>query len=292
MENEKKGYGLQPLTEDKRDFSHDVVFGSPKLAELPTGDFFVSHPLKIKDQGMTDFCAGYAAAAVSEDQEDVEINPEYTWQIAKAMIGEEAWKEWGMNLRDICKAAVATGFLDQEYYPFENQEVDRDFLANPANWPKDLAMLAADHRKNSFFAVDGPYDTFDNFRAVMYANRTGRRSILTGVKWRQSWEATPGGVIPKSYEEEGTGHALKIFGQMDIHGELHLVAQLSNGEEIGDKGLFYFPREVINKEFVFGAFTFKDMPKDYAQYHNENGIRITDNVFLKFIKVFKKFLNI
>lgn len=289
---------LQPLPPDERDFSHDVVFGSVSREELPEGDFFVSEPLLIKDQDKkfsSDFCGGFASAAVSEDQELVELNGEFSFQAAKKLIGGDAWKSWGLNLRDVCKAGCDIGFLEQEYYPFENRDdINRDFVANPANWPEDLDMLAADHRKASYFIVDGPHDTFDNFRSVMWKNRSESRSILTGVAWRDSWTLANNGIIPRTgwENEQKTGHAIKIFGQILLKDPenpgkmaLYLIAQLSNGSDIGDKGLFYFPREVVNSQFIFGAFTFKDLPKEKAQYLNENGLNINDSRTYKLLKV-------
>ena len=233
------GTGLQEQEKDPRDFSHDRVFGSATLAEFPI-EFFSAEPMGIKDQKLTDFCAGYAGAAVSEDQEAVLLNPEYIWVQAKKALGGEEWKKWGLRLRDLCLAAVNKGFLEQEYYPFENQAVDRDHIANPANWSEELDMLSYEHRKNSFFDVDGPYDTFDNFRSVLWLNRNEQRSILTGSLWRQSWNSAPRGVIPRTgWETElGTGHAFKVFGWLLMQNdqytspEPHLVAQLSNFNRI------------------------------------------------------------
>lgn len=109
-------------------------------------------------------------------------------------------------------------------------------------------------------------DTFDKIRATLWQNRGEERSVLAGCTWRQEWTRAPGGLIPRSYGNGGFGHAFKIFGWKKIDGETYLVAQLSNGSEIGDGGIFYFPRSVVNKEFTYGLFTFKDMPREEAEY--------------------------
>lgn len=287
--------GLLPLPEDPRDFSHEVVFGAPARNELPEGDFFVSEPIKIKDQGQTDFCAGYAAAAVSEDQEHVELNGEYIFAETKRRLGGNAWQKYGLNLRDVAKTICDIGSIEQEYYPFEyRNDVDRDFIANPANWADDLKMLAAEHRKGAFFAVDGPYDTFDNIRAILWKHRREGRSVLTGLGWRRSWNTAERGVVPRTgWETEAWfGHAVKIFGQIllpdpEHEGKetLYLVVQNSWGDGYGDGGIFYFPREVVNSQFVFGAFVFKDLPKETAQYLNENKLRVDASRFTKLITV-------
>ena len=301
---EKKilGTGLQMLPTDKRDFSHAVVFGALAVDYLPKDDFFSSELLGIKDQGPYDFCAGFAATEISEDQEAVELNPFFTFAAAKRLLGGDAWKAWGLNLRDVCEAGTKVGFLEEEYYPFANRtDLTRDFLANPANWPADLDMLAADHRKASYFAVDGPHDTFDNIRSVMWQNRMEARSVLAGCAWRYSWNNAKGGIIPRTgwENEKGFGHAFKVFGQMWLDDPenpgkkaLYLVMVNSWGPKVGDNGIFYFSREVVNREFSpYGAFTFKDLPKSDAKFHNDNGVCVDASVVTKLIKAIMASLN-
>lgn len=290
----EKKYCLQPLPPDD-DFSHSRVFGILGLSELPTQDFFVSEPREIKNQDInypSDFCAAYAACEVSEDQEAVNLVPEYTFAKAKQLLAvkqsDNILEQYGLNLRDVCMAALQ-GFLERDYDPFgcdtENRP-ERTFIADWRNWPADLDQLAADHRKNSFFTIDGPYDRFDNYRMAMWQNRAESRSILTGVYWRQSWTQAPQGVIPPTYEETPRlPHALKIFGQVTIDGVMYLAAQLSDGATIGDCGVFYFSREIVNKEFGFGEFTFKDMPKAKAKYYHENNVSVEDSFIVRTCKV-------
>lgn len=301
--------GLLPKPENKKPYSLTTVFGAPKIEDLPTGEFFVGEPMEIKNQDInypSDFCASYGASEVSEDQEMVSLVPEWTFAQAKRLIIEDneltdeneiqnVIHAWGLNLDDICRAAVHYGFLERDYDPFHcetEQRPERNFLADYRNWPVDLEMLGSEHRKNSFFECDGPYDTFDKLRAAMYLNRKERRSILTGAFWRRSWQDAKDGIIEdRDYSNErGGGHAFKIFGQLIINGEIHLICQLSNGDKVGDKGLYYFPRGVVNKEFTFGAYTFKDMPAGIAKYHSENGLRIDDSPIAKLFKVLWLFL--
>lgn len=300
MKEEKlpHGTGLQELPVDTRDFSFDQTFGSPDVSELPTEDFFVSEPMEIKDQDInyiSDFCAAYAASSVSEDQEGVELVPEYTFAKAKQIVAEDrkafseddiiqTINEFGLNLRDICRASCKFGFLERIYDPFhcntENRPPRGD-LADWRRWPADLDMLAFEHRKSSFFFVDGHNDFFDNIRATLWKNRPEQRSVIVGARWRPSWSKAKGGIISSSVydiNERGGGHAFKIFGQMNVEvngkKELCLLAQLSNGKKWGDGGIFYFTREVANREIApFGAYTFKDLSKEKAQTLKDLGIR-------------------
>ena len=310
MQSDVQKFGLIPETPDPRDFSQEKVFGAISLTDVPNGDFFVSDPIKIKNQGGTDFCVGFAAAAVVEDHEHTELSGPFLYSAAKKLITEtsgnsEEWRKWGLQIRDVCNVLIKVGALEEDLSPFKGETSDylRDDLANPKNWGEDYEMLAAEHRQSSYFNVDGPHDTFDNFRAALWRGKQSGGSILTGVLWRYSWSQAPGGIIPKDYDatEGGEPHALKIFGQMlvklhehDQYGcledgscdipeseELMLVAQLSNGEDIGDKGLFYLPRNVVNKEFVYGAKQFSDMPKGEAKTYMEHGLKVNDGRFYK-----------
>lgn len=289
----KIGGGLNPLPEDKRDFSHDAVFGSIKKEELPAIDFVVSEPLGIKDQGETDFCTAYATCASSEDQEGILLNPEFIFMMSKVL--SKNLNAYGQDLRVIMKAHCKFGTIEQQYFPFPyDNSTPRNVIVDPKNWDlNNLSGLAYEHRKNSFFIVDGPYDIFDNFRSSMWMHKEELKSISTGAGWRDSWTKAPGGVIEDiDYSNEPESpHAFKIYGQKTINGVLYLIAQLSNGIDIGDQGLFYFPRGVVNREFKFGAFMFNDMPKEMAQYHAENGISIDDGLWTRARKIFRTIIH-
>ena len=64
------GGGLLELPVDERDFQFGQLFTLPSLDEIPH-EFYVSKPLKIKDQGDSDLCTAFAATSVSEDQEAI-----------------------------------------------------------------------------------------------------------------------------------------------------------------------------------------------------------------------------
>lgn len=114
-------------------------------------------------------------------------------------------------------------------------------------------------------------DIFDRIRCTLWQNRHEERSILTGCVWRSEWINTPGGVINKIESSGVFGHALKIFGWKQINNEPYLIAQLSNGINNGDNGIFYFSRTVVNQAFTFNAFTFSDLEKEEAQYYISKG---------------------
>lgn len=279
------GGGLTELPEDARDFSHDAVFGSVRAEELPTGDFIVSPPLVIRDQGDTDMCTAFATVAASEDQEAVLLDPNFSFFATKVLVQEDP-DSWGADLRSACKSHVDYGALEEEYAPFQFT-AKREQVLDQKIWDEDHKALAYEHRKNTFFAVDGPHDLFDNIRMRLWMGRFKMQSVITGAKWRRTWTDTPAGMIPEEYEETGTPHAFVFKGQRRFPGESEprLIAQLSNGQDVGDKGIFYFPRSVVNKEFRFGAFIFEDLPRSKAENHLYYGTKESENLFSRWAKI-------
>lgn len=254
--------GLHPLKEDVRDFSLAGFFDQIQLKDIPSMDFCIEGNRVIKDQGSTDYCSAYAVTTASSYQEEVDLCPEYQFFKTKEIMGNP--DEWGCSLREACKSAVKYGSLPVT--SLETVQIDitsRVQVLNPSSWPSFFDVQAYNHRKQTYFQVDGRYDTFDNIRAALWQNIKDKRAIVVGACWKQEWTDAPGGVIPEGTFAGGFGHAFILIGQKKINNQLYLVAQLSNGSFIGDNGLFYFPRSVVNKEMSpFGAFMFQDVARE------------------------------
>ncbi|MES2060220.1 MAG: hypothetical protein V4438_04285 [Patescibacteria group bacterium] len=285
------GFGLHPLPpkapKEQEDFSLAGVFGIPALPCLPEGDFFVSSPIKIKTQALDDNCSGCATAAVSEDQEGEELSGEFQFFVTKTIVLKGS-KTWGADLRSAALSSVNVGSLPQSIADMHLKDPhDRDAVLNPDTWPCALFEIAKRYAKGSMFKIDYPWDTFTNIRAALYQHRyaitSEKNSILLGSKWYPDWTHAPNGVIPKFYSQDNAGgHAFKCFGQKLINGEIYLAMQLSNGEEIGDKGEFYFPKDVVNKEFTpYGQFMLNDMPKEKAKFLSNNGLSVNSSPIAK-----------
>lgn len=302
MENQikEKGTGLLPLPENpgqSKDFSHSVVFGATRIDQIPDNFSTGIVPVKIKDQKQLDFCAGFSSSEVSEDQEGIELDP--LWQFAQIkrvmMKNGGTLESYGADLRSAGMALVTYGSIPQKISPI-NINNERDYLANWKNWPKTLEADAIKYKKKSMFFVDGPNDIFDNIRVVLWKNKPRKMSVLVGCSWRRSWTYAPNGVIPATgWENEGGGgHALKIFDQKVINSVPYLCVQNSWGEGVGDKGVFYFPREVINSQFgPYGQIYFSDMSVNDAKYYNEINASVHDYWFVVIAKaLFGAFINL
>jgi hypothetical protein len=275
--DEKFGFGLLPTPADKRDFSLGGVFGQADISIVPNEDFTVSTPLKIKDQGRSDMCTAYSLSAISEDQELIQLDENFTFAKIKEERGE--YKQWGGDLRSGCKVATKVGFIAKDESPLYQETVGRDFVANWKNWEKfpELIDKAQRHKKFSYFKVDGRYDIFDNMRLALWEGRNEKQSIYTGANWQSGWTYAKGGVIPKTITDKGAGHAFKVFGQKMINREPYLMVQNSFGTEVGDGGIYYFPRVIVNHYFTFGSYQFKDMPPEQAKELNDKIVPIELN---------------
>ena len=264
MINKNTKPGLRSLPLDSRDFSYQKVFGTVKVPDV---DFEIGIPLKIENQKETDYCAAMASSSVAEDHEKVDLDPLFSFAAIKSI--DKQPQEWGSDLRSTCKAATKIGFIEKKdaIYTIDDP---REKIVYLNNWPSELIKKAKKHKQASYFRVDEGKDIFESFRRALWQNRATRCSILTGVVWRACWTEAKDGIIPEEETEQWFGHALKLYAVKIIDGKPYLKAQLSNGEDIGSNGIFFFPKEVINRDFTFGAFQFNDISKEEAKKKSWN----------------------
>lgn len=266
-----QNFGLKPLPKDDRDFKLGAVFNLPKLEELPN-EFIVGTPA-IKNQEQTDFCSAFASSTISELQEEVELAPEWVFAASKTLSG--APEEWGQDLRTICKTHTKIGAPEAKDVPFNASNKDAQFLRYIKNYP---TVDASKHKKESYFKITGQYDSYDNIRASLWKFKKEKRGVIIGVMW--SWPSNQSRI--QWVGIGGYGHALAVIGW----NKKGMIVQNSWGKKVGDDGLFYISREVIN-HFVddYGAFMFVDMPKEDAQYYIDNNVKVDTNWLLMQIQV-------
>lgn len=276
-------HGLRPLPYDARDVKFGAVFPLGAITDLPE-EFTVAEPLEMLDQGMSDTCAGHASVEVSEDEEGVALDPLY--QFAKAKQDEGTFETWGADLRMVAKTFIDWGSIEKSLAPFTLLE-PREKWADWKNYPASLDTAAAKHKKDSFAFVSGPNDHFDNCRLTMYKAVTElgiKKSIFTGAMWCPEWTPAQGGVVDFVGNPQ-SGHAVKFFGWKTINGIPYMKVQLSNGTDIGDKGIYYFSRDVVNKCFQdFGNIVFTPLSASKLKTYHSLGIEFGDGFLTKIWK--------
>lgn len=251
--------GLLKTTKDPRDYSYSLTFGA---STKPLPEEYLIEPLSIKNQQDTDFCTAAAACVLAEAQDGVEFG--FEWLFSR--YGKPG--VYGADLRTAMKAGI-NGFLPVKNTPFTVNDRDRDFLADKNNWPYNLNIIATVYGKQKFFNVK---NNFEIVKRALWDNRHQRRAILTGVMWYDEWTYSKNGYIPFEYNTQAGLHAIAIVG---FKGD-YLVVQNSYGEGIGDKGLFYFSKEVFDREFSEPMFMYVDL--------EDNGpIQTTGNIFQRLL---------
>ena len=272
--------GLKILPKDERDFKHHVVFRTGALT-LPTE--FCLDGLTVKDQGDTDFCSAFATSTANGSQYPADLCPEYAFAKGKEISGDP--DAYGQELRTACKAHINYGCILASINPFPFETTLRSTIADWTKWNPSLDISAILYRQGSFFSVN---PTLADIKQAIYQQKS---PVVTGMSFRQSWIMAPGGVIPETYEDGGSGHAFLFKGVKIINGKEYLIAHLSNGTNIGDNGIFYFSDAVVQKEATFGNFVFTPLPKDSAQYYNNNKISVYQSWLSQMLTILKNMLN-
>lgn len=214
-----------------------------------------SIPINILSQFDLDFCVGFSTVELQYALWGTHFDPLYQMQKIKRIRGE--YNQFGANLRDGVSSAKIYGSLPTPYAPYTHNgsagDKTRDFLANWANWPLGLDTNALKYKVAAYYTVDGPYDIFDNMRQILSMHKTQREGVTFGLEWHPEWNYVPGGVIPDVMPtSQGEGHDMAFIGQKTINGKMYLIAQQSWSESFGDKGLFYFPRTIIDQSYQIG----------------------------------------
>lgn len=246
--------GLLKTPVEKQKFSFGGVFGYD-LKDLPE-EYSLGPVLEIKNQNIPSpsfVCVAESLCSVSEYQEGVALEPAWTIKVISEILGNTSWLNKGTDLATGAKAALK-GFLERHNAPHSVEKQGVEYCANSANWDAFWGNLALNHAKQSWFWIgtSGKLKMFDAIRGSMWRFKDEKRAVQTGVMWHYEW-------TEKYIASEGTpsgAHAICITGWK---GEF-LKIQNSVGKEIGESGIQWMHKDLVNKLFKFGAIMFADMP--------------------------------
>jgi hypothetical protein len=246
--------GTRPWRWDPRErgFSHNKYFGAPNLDLLPKdGLHRVRRP--IENQGPTLRCGAYSSAVSNGYLRKLRFHPD--WQAKK--IGQKQGRNvdnYGSEPRAIMNALRDCGSL---FYDLSNIRLDTHGVAKSGDWnsyPDTLDIKAEANRISGYLGVDGAHDYFDDIRWALF-NAFDRNSDTGAVvhafsQWYDEWTQASHAIIQPGYDNAIGWHTYLFIDWCLINGTEYLVAQNSYGTNVGDKGFFYFPREVVNREFA------------------------------------------
>lgn len=278
IENNLMGGGLIPPKKEDKKFSFGAILGYPPISELP--ESFLLEPLRILNQYSSDMCVAFSIVGAREHQEKKELSPEYLFKNIKKLQGD--WRSWGADPKTGAKALME-GLIDKPENPFPLENFDRDWIANWGNWTQNIDALADVKTENYFWIGETSGNMFDNIRQAIWKFRDEKRAVVVGAIWKNEWTYAPLGKIPSKYNSDGFGHAFLVVGWTKDE----LILQLSNGTGIGDKGLFYMSKEVVNKETLF-ALMFKDIEESKESIlERSEKYRSKKNFFTRFAAIFR-----
>lgn len=242
-----KNSGLRPREQGFRDYSYKrfrKAFGAGQF--VPRNDSYDSTPswIPILDQGPDDCCTAESLAIGKSVVEDKLISPE--WQFKETKKKEGNYLSYGADPLDAIKA-MQGGALGADLSPFKVGQNDRNQIANWKNWPSNLDEVAKIITSGAWFRPNGQKDLFDSIRQVLQDYGTKAIAIID-LYWQSHWTGAPGGIIEYDgiYSEINAHQVYVRVAQKIIGGELYLVIQNSYGDQVGDKGLFYFDRKTVN----------------------------------------------
>ncbi|KAJ9467182.1 hypothetical protein DIPPA_14631 [Diplonema papillatum] len=233
------------------------------------GDFLMPFE-PVVDQGEFDLSAALAVVLSLQAGDGTctaSLDPLYTFAAARHTAGNDTPLGFGVDLRSACASAVTHGVLPAADAPFsvaDPRATWGDWGAwqrLPAAEAAGVRRAAAARRKHAFFRVAAAEqgDLFDAVRTAVFFLLAQKRPVVAGCKWRPQWGAAgTGGVVPYNKFKGGAFHAARVVGQKVIHSVPHLVVVPNLGSRSGDRGRFYFTREVFNREFKHGAFVIRD----------------------------------
>lgn len=292
--------GSRPVSPDRRDFQHNRYFGVAPgvLAQLPK--MGLGRPVFNRTNQLGSyFCTACSTSTASAYIEGVEMS--FEWQAAAIgrLVGEPILR--GADPRKAMEAMILYGSLPRALAPMTLQADGEEHVADHRNWPETLTREAAAFEKASYFRADtGIFDKFDNIRAALWkadqeaqaeAKRTGEPKkeyiVVAFSAWQPEWDTTiVDQVPPKSSYMAGlfrrlfgglfgateVWHAYTFPDWTEILGREVLKAQNSYGW-IGDNGIQYFTREVVNAAFsnpYAACYIFRDIdPKNVKSWQEQ-----------------------
>lgn len=171
----------------------------------------------------------------------------------------------GTDPRTAMKVALSFGALPLSA-ELPRIAVDPDTYLDQKNWPVTLDKLAIPYLETAYNLVDGPYDPFDNIRAVLQQAFQENEVVLVFSAWYEEWNNT-NGVMPMPTSQSTLNHAHLFIDWTTINGEPMLVDHLSQGTAFADGGFGFFGREIVNREVEngnMGCYIFRQHPAQNA----------------------------
>lgn len=257
----------EPWKVDPRDDNFTkIAFGVPTLPTFPKTLNRVRR--SVKDQGNSLSCTAMGSTLASEYQENVPLSAEWTWKEVCKQLG--TYVPNGADYRIALKLHCKVGALPQEKASYKLPQDNPQDVGNWALWPDFPLEVIGNYRKAAFVKIPRVGDWFDSIKAALVNGKDKYQIVMAGTRWFSEWTTT---YVPTEYANFAGYHFHSFVDFNTIDGTDYLIGQNSWGENIGEKGFQYWPRETVNKELEqrgCGAFVFVDLtPEQIALAREE-----------------------
>ncbi len=259
----KLNSGMKPLLYDDRDAKFAAVaFGAPVPPVLPT--MFRLPEKRVRNQRASLSCTSHNTTGASEYQEGVELSPAFHWAETCRKLG--SYIPYGSDPRTAMGVSCRIGDMPERDAAMNFEQHDPQVIGNWNNWgmSKETALEVDNHKKAAYVPIQIVGDYFDSIRAALYKGN----AVMAFGTWCQGWEQSSIPTVPLPVLSL---HAYLFVG---FDGD-HLVIRNSWGEEFGDKGYQYMPRETVNREFAkqgTGCFIFVDLTEAQIARAREDSV--------------------
>lgn len=262
IEEKKKHLGCNKAPDDARDF----ILRSPKwMPETLEYVDYTDQMLPVKDQGDELTCVGFAASAMKEWQERMELggkelklSPRFVYEHARK-IDDIPDEMGGTNLRSAMKILRKQGICTEELWPYTGEASENIYSEADKYRIASYGKIPSIMDKRSALITNGPF--------------------VVGVEVFDTWysaEVEEKGVIPDVNGDENMGgHAICVVGYDDKNRLFKFRNSWS--ERWGDGGYGYIPYDYMEKH-SWDAWTSVDItvpyiPKDKKDTDEEEGLK-------------------
>ena len=253
--------GLRPTTHNRlKDFDHKkfwpvkrLLFGSTALPGLPPT--LGRTPICINDQQESNFCTGFAISEAIGNQVGIPMAPEAQVALEGKIAGQPIYG--GTDPKTAMESGLV-GAMAKSICPYT---FANNGWTSPAQWQNYNNFLVSFlYPRASYYSVTqggDALDVFDSIKLALWDSKddainNGFPPVICMGYWYQSWNGiTSNGIVPELQAGESpiTRHCYLFIDWKNINGVEYLVAQLSQGIENGDKGLYYFSRANVNRSW-------------------------------------------
>ncbi len=257
-----KGKGCIKNKLDVRDFRLEVALGA---VVLPL-EFSVRDKIgKIKDQGGSLSCVGQASSYYAEVLNQIETGEkiQLSARDVYSLIFDQ--NTGGANLRDGAKKITNSGvILEKDAPSYENGTAPSEAFM------RQRSDISPEEQETGMTYLAKSYFTFSNKKWETYKQAIFRgNGCITGAMgnnycWQNAILEVPG------KGQEDWGHCIFLIGWKIIEGKEYLEFCNSWGENWGDGGFGYMPKEYVEAGLTFNPITLADLPnKTYPVIQSE-----------------------